>query len=243
MPVLQDRIALPTDHPSVVTTAVPGYLSPSAAAPVLQDAIMLTVDHSSGGTTLIQEHILSPAAAPVLQDTIVLSADLPLNVCTPVLGPIVPPAGPHALQDAVVLSPDQDAVLQRVRQGRSVFFTGSAGTYRDSREMSAYSSSGTGKSVLIREIVRVLQDVDGLRPEEVAITALTGVVAINIGGCTIHSFAGFGIGIGTDEKLLDKITKCPHARQRWTVVRTLIIDESKTFFTMPTLDINCPQRA
>jgi hypothetical protein len=30
--------------------------------------------------------------------------------------------------------------------------------------------------------------------ENVVITAPTGVAAINVGGCTIHSFAGIGLG-------------------------------------------------
>jgi hypothetical protein len=232
-------------RPSLVTSLVRGPILAPVGVTVLQDAIMLPADHQFAATAPVRGSSLAPAAAatPVIQDTIMCSADGPSNITFPAQGTILPPAEPPTLQDTVVLSHNQDAVLQRVRQGRSVFFTGSAGMSRESSAIFAYSLSGTGKSVLIREIVRVLRDVDGLRPEEVAITALTGVAAINIGGCTIHSFAGFGIGIGTDEDLLDKITNSPYACKRWKETRTLIIDEGKTFFTVPTLDANFPQWA
>ena len=46
--------------------------------------------------------------------------------------------------------------------------------------------TGTGKSVLLRAIVKAL---DG-PSETVAVTASTGVAAANIGGKTLHAFAG-----------------------------------------------------
>jgi ABC-type dipeptide/oligopeptide/nickel transport system ATPase component len=62
-----------------------------------------------------------------------------------------------------------------VDQGRSVFFTGSA---------------GTGKSVLLREIIRALKKKYAGKGDAVAVTASTGIAACNIGGVTIHSFGG-----------------------------------------------------
>lgn len=53
----------------------------------------------------------------------------------------------------------------------------------------------------------------------------TGIAACNIGGVTIHSFAGIGIGIEDAEKLADKIKKNKKASARWLRTKVLIIDE------------------
>ncbi|ORY32230.1 hypothetical protein BCR39DRAFT_42421 [Naematelia encephala] len=109
------------------------------------------------------------------------------------------------------LTPQQEEVLQRILRGENFFFTGSA---------------GTGKSVLLRAIVKafkmrhfearqaveqqrnqIVQDylagkLDNLKAVDenkvekwhLAITASTGMAAVNIGGCTLHSWAGIGLG-------------------------------------------------
>ncbi|KAI5991476.1 hypothetical protein EDD15DRAFT_2368840 [Pisolithus albus] len=59
---------------------------------------------------------------------------------------------------------------------------------------------GTGKSVLLREIIKVLLNM--YDPTQVAITAPTGVAGLNIGGSTIHSWAGIGYGKESAERLL-----------------------------------------
>jgi hypothetical protein len=84
--------------------------------------------------------------------------------------------------------------------------------------------AGTGKSVLLREIIRVLR---GCVPESIAITASTGIAGLNIGGSTVHSFAGIGIGKESAYVLARRICKSFFARKRWLDVSTLIIDESK----------------
>ncbi len=66
-----------------------------------------------------------------------------------------------------------------VEKGKSVFFTGPA---------------GTGKSVLMRAIIQDLKKKHARDPERVAVTASTGLAACNIGGMTLHSFAGIGLG-------------------------------------------------
>lgn len=92
-----------------------------------------------------------------------------------------PPAKP-----AVELSPEQQEVLDKVMRGENVFFTGSA---------------GTGKSVVLREIIRWCRSA-GLR---VAVTASTGIASVNIGGTTLHSWAGIGLGKESAERLVGKI--------------------------------------
>lgn len=63
------------------------------------------------------------------------------------------------------LNGEQQRIYDAVIGGRSLFFTGSA---------------GTGKSFLLKAIIR------GLEGKRTAVTAPTGVAAINIGGITVH---------------------------------------------------------
>ncbi|KIY53384.1 hypothetical protein FISHEDRAFT_7136, partial [Fistulina hepatica ATCC 64428] len=110
----------------------------------------------------------------------------------------------------VFLSDEQNQILRLVEEGNSVFYTGSA---------------GTGKSVLLREIIKSLHKKHAKAPDVVAITASTGIAACNIGGVTIHSFAGIGLGIETAEDLAARIRKNKKAMARWLRTRALIIDE------------------
>lgn len=67
------------------------------------------------------------------------------------------------------LSDEQKRVFDMVvRERKSIFFTGSA---------------GTGKSVLLRAIIAKLRTTYGSR---LAVTASTGIAACNINGCTLH---------------------------------------------------------
>jgi ATP-dependent DNA helicase PIF1 len=88
------------------------------------------------------------------------------------------------------------------------------------------SSAGTGKSVLLREIIRVL---GGSASSTLGITASTGIASVNIGGTTLHSWAGIGLGQDSVEKFCGKILhQAMFAKilDRWRNVETLIIDES-----------------
>lgn len=66
-------------------------------------------------------------------------------------------------------------------------------------------------------------------PDAVAITASTGIAACNIGGVTIHSFSGIGLGIESAEDLASKIKKNKKASTRWLRTKVLIIDEGVCF--------------
>ncbi|KAJ7672820.1 hypothetical protein B0H17DRAFT_173885 [Mycena rosella] len=68
----------------------------------------------------------------------------------------------------VSLNAEQNAILRQVvDEGKNVFFTGSA---------------GTGKSLLLRAIIKALKKKHAKTPDAVSVTASTGMAASNIGG-------------------------------------------------------------
>lgn len=60
-----------------------------------------------------------------------------------------------------------------------------------------------------------------------AVTASTGIAACNIGGVTLHSFAGIGLGVEDMAVLIRKIRRNKKAMNRWHRTSVLIIDESE----------------
>jgi ATP-dependent DNA helicase PIF1 len=111
----------------------------------------------------------------------------------------------------IFLSDEQQAILNMVVDGKkSVFFTGSA---------------GTGKSVLLRQIIASLRRKYAKEPDRISVTASTGLAACNIGGVTLHSFSGIGLGNTTAAELVKKIKRNQKAKHRWMRTKVLIIDE------------------
>ncbi|CCJ28805.1 unnamed protein product [Pneumocystis jirovecii] len=109
------------------------------------------------------------------------------------------------------LSEEQKTVLRIVvEEQKSIFFTGSA---------------GTGKSILLREIIASLRKKYSKEPDRVAITASTGLAACNIGGVTLHSYAGIGLGRDSSEDLCKKIRRNKKCLSRWLRTKVLVIDE------------------
>ncbi|AOA62643.1 GQ67_00484T0 [Komagataella phaffii] len=108
----------------------------------------------------------------------------------------------------LVLSLEQEKVIQLAKQGLGIFYTGSA---------------GTGKSVLLRNLIKELKEI---HPQgTVGVAASTGLAACNIGGQTLHSFTGIGLGDADVTKLLTKIRRNKKVRSRWLDLEVLIIDE------------------
>lgn len=128
----------------------------------------------------------------------------------------------HMTKDGFEMTETQLYVLDQVINKRqNVFFTGSA---------------GTGKSVLLRELILRLrakhsrwrqtnEDWDVLAAGHVAVTASTGIAACNIRGCTLHSFAGIGLGVEPFEKLCWRVKGNKNAANRWRSTAVLVIDE------------------
>ena len=94
-----------------------------------------------------------------------------------------------------------------VEKSKSIFLTG---------------CGGTGKSFVLEKMVEELRK---RGRKGVAVTAMTGVAAFNIGGSTLHSFAGIGLGEGDKDELTKRVMFNVNARERWKKVKVLIIDE------------------
>ena len=101
------------------------------------------------------------------------------------------------------LTTEQKQVIDQVLAGQSLFFTGSA---------------GTGKSFLLREIINLLP------PEITFATASTGIAACQLGGTTLHNFAGIGHGHTTVERCIE-LASTPSRLRRWRKCQYLIVDE------------------
>ncbi|GMM28520.1 DNA helicase [Martiniozyma asiatica (nom. inval.)] len=107
------------------------------------------------------------------------------------------------------LSDEQHRVMESIiQQKKSIFFTGSA---------------GTGKSYLLKKIIRKLHTRYG--KEAIGISAPTGLAAANIGGETIHRLMGIGLGQEGLSDLALKIKKNQRKHLTWKKLQVLIIDE------------------
>lgn len=105
-----------------------------------------------------------------------------------------------------LLSQEQKNILLEISQGHNIFVTGGA---------------GTGKSFLLNYLKHHYSYL-GL-----AITASTGIAAVNIGGSTIHSWAGIGLANLPIEQIVGNIFsgKMSKIRRRIKQTNILAIDE------------------
>ncbi|KAG0557291.1 hypothetical protein KC19_11G117400 [Ceratodon purpureus] len=108
-------------------------------------------------------------------------------------------------QPIISLTPEQQLVIDLVREGKNVFFTG---------------SGGTGKTMVLQHILKLLSERYD-RAGDVVITAPTGIAAIPIGGTTIHRATG--IGITRTKKDFDCMWTT--AAKKWRSAKVWIIDE------------------
>tara|TARA_B100000073_G_scaffold272866_2_gene232608 strand:- start:488 stop:1732 length:1245 start_codon:yes stop_codon:yes gene_type:complete len=101
------------------------------------------------------------------------------------------------------LNEKQQHAYNLMENGQNVFITG---------------GGGVGKSFLIKYFI---QNNYG----NIAITSTTGISAIIIGGTTLYSYLGIGLGTSSVSKIVSNIRKKKFYRDRWCDLHTLIIDE------------------
>ena len=133
---------------------------------------------------------------------------------------VTPKSHIESFPAAPSLSAEQQAVLERVLAGESIFYTGSA---------------GTGKSVLTRAIISALR-LKYTHPNAVAVTASTGIAADNIGGGTLHSWTGLRLAKQPVDYLIEHLTKGKRrsdACARWQDCTVLVVDEGKCWTIRP----------
>ena len=97
--------------------------------------------------------------------------------------------------DTFVPNPEQEYVLRLIESGKNIFINAPA---------------GTGKSALIKHYVETNK-----QNQLIGLTSTTGISALNIGGSTLHSFLGIGLGNDDVEDLYDKIIRNNDKRDLW----------------------------
>jgi ATP-dependent DNA helicase PIF1 len=107
----------------------------------------------------------------------------------------------------MVLGKDTEQVIDLiVRQKKSVEMIGQA---------------GTGKTFTLKRLAYAMSN----KYMNFAMTASTGRAALNVGGQTIHSFAGTGIGDEEEHVYIQKVTRSPWYRKVWNRPKVLVIEE------------------
>jgi ATP-dependent DNA helicase PIF1 len=172
----------------------PAPSSKSAPAPVAKPPPLSTINNHKRPSPS-HEHE-APAqkkrALPSSWDAIASSKSVPLKPTKPVKADLsvsgsmgsgsIDPSNRTAKKPAAIfLSKEQSRILQLVQEGNSIFYTGSAGTafllpFNAYNVLMLTLPKGTGKSVLLREIIKTLRKKYNSQksPDAVAVTASTG---------------------------------------------------------------------
>jgi ATP-dependent exoDNAse (exonuclease V) alpha subunit len=113
-----------------------------------------------------------------------------------------------------MLNVDREDALKAIKTGENIFLTGNA---------------GSGKTYLIKEFAKK-------SGKNVALTATTGIAALNLGGETVHRFLGIGIATRPEqsEPIVKKLLKFkssgkPWEKAKWNLLSNLdilVIDEA-----------------
>lgn len=101
------------------------------------------------------------------------------------------------------LDPKQQEILDLCLTGRNVFLTG---------------VGGTGKTFVLRLITEAMRNKYG--QQRVAVTASTGVAAVQAEGQTLHSITGAGV-----PNVVSDFDRCRKLQSEWRLMGCLIIDE------------------
>jgi ATP-dependent DNA helicase PIF1 len=106
---------------------------------------------------------------------------------------------------SIILNKKQQEAFNYMKEGKSIFLTG---------------KSGSGKSSIIRRF-NILYG----NSKNIGLTSTTGTSALLIGGTTLHSFLGIGLGRDDVKTLSEIILKKNWIKRRWAELDILIIDE------------------
>jgi ATP-dependent DNA helicase PIF1 len=147
-------------------------------------------------------------------------------------------AGASGGNTNIVIQPeiiDPESLTLEQRKAADLIFGNDLEDEEEGRRRNVFvtGSAGTGKSHLLKYVVEVLQGrhkkagKGNSREEDlvVGVCAPTGVAAVIVGGNTLHSFFGIGLGTGSRSNLLKKVNKNTGAMSRIDETDVLIIDE------------------
>eukprot|EP01031_Cornospumella_fuschlensis_P027376 gene27376-33066_t len=182
-------------HPAVKKKRVLPPSVQNLSNPVRQKPFQLYNSHDHGGRGM-------KSFKSVDSEVIDLSDNLPAGAAPD------SSTNPINIEKEYSLSSSQKQVLDAIARGHSVFFTGAA---------------GTGKSYIL-SILQEVGKVAGIS-DNISLTAPTGIAACNIGGLTLHSWAGIGQGSEPIEPLIGIVQRNKQAKQRWQETKILVIDE------------------
>src|SRR5210317_2408103 len=104
------------------------------------------------------------------------------------------------------LNTKQREAVEAVLNGRNILITG---------------PGGTGKSFTIKYITELLNE----NNKNYGLTATTGTASVLIGGQTINSYLGIGLGNGKVSDIIKNIITNKNIRERIVKLDVLIIDE------------------
>jgi len=110
------------------------------------------------------------------------------------------------MSDTKYFSISQKRAIDSYNSRKNIFITGPA---------------GVGKSYIISEIEKLSCSAN----RNIQVTATTGSAAALIGGKTIHSWGGIGMGDKPFQEMYSSIRKKPPLRNRWRNIDVLVIDE------------------
>lgn len=82
------------------------------------------------------------------------------------------------------------------------------------------SPAGCGKTFVLKKVYK-----DVAQDHNIALTSLTGISADLLGGKTLHSYLGIGLGTDSVERLYKKIIGWKFMKNRWQRLHILVIDE------------------
>ena len=104
---------------------------------------------------------------------------------------------------------DQQGAISAIKRGRNVMITG---------------PGGTGKTTIINHLFTI-KDVLMDPVRDLGVTAMTGAAAVLIGGTTLHSYLGIGLGKDSEDDLVKKINGREKLKRKWLDTNTLVVDE------------------